>query len=139
MTIFGVGQGTGIRERGISVAARLREPILVLVCLRPVEGRGLPGLRSETPGARFNSYLALGISLLKELYGWRHVRIYQIDVFNLMLSVAASPGSYSLTNVTTPAQFLPVDPDTYLFWDDLHPTTKGHNIVAEAAAGVLSQ
>lgn len=89
--------------------------------------------------ALFNSYLGLGISLLKDLYGWRHVRIYQIDVFNLMLSVAASPGSYSLTNVTAPAQYMPVDPDTYLFWDDLHPTTKGHNIVAEAAASVLSQ
>jgi phospholipase/lecithinase/hemolysin len=28
---------------------------------------------------------------------------------------------------------MPVDPDTYLFWDDLHPTTHGHDIVAMTA------
>ncbi len=32
-----------------------------------------------------------------------------------------------------------VDPDTYLFWDDLHPTTHGHNILATAADKLLTQ
>jgi phospholipase/lecithinase/hemolysin len=32
---------------------------------------------------------------------------------------------------------MPVDPDTYLFWDDLHPTTHGHNILAVTAASIL--
>jgi outer membrane lipase/esterase len=31
-----------------------------------------------------------------------------------------------------------IDPDTYLFWDDLHPTTKGHEILAQTAAGILT-
>ncbi|MGB9078332.1 MAG: hypothetical protein WCC26_15955, partial [Terracidiphilus sp.] len=30
-------------------------------------------------------------------------------------------------------------PDTYLFWDDLHPTTRGHNILAIAAGKLLTQ
>ncbi len=32
-----------------------------------------------------------------------------------------------------------VDPDTYLFWDDLHPTTKGHEILAQTAASLLAR
>jgi phospholipase/lecithinase/hemolysin len=31
-----------------------------------------------------------------------------------------------------------MDPDTYLFWDDLHPTTKGHEILAQTAARILT-
>jgi len=31
-----------------------------------------------------------------------------------------------------------VDPDTYLFWDDLHPTTKGHDILAQTAASLIT-
>lgn len=31
-----------------------------------------------------------------------------------------------------------IDPDTYLFWDDLHPTTRGHNILAQVAFGMLA-
>jgi len=33
---------------------------------------------------------------------------------------------------------LPVNHDTFLFWDDLHPTTRGHNIMATAAINLLS-
>jgi phospholipase/lecithinase/hemolysin len=95
---------------------------------------------ASAASALFDSYLALGVTLLKDLYARRHVTIYQLDVFNLMRSIVASPASYSLTNVTDPAQFnIYVDPDTYLFWDDLHPTTRGHNILADAAAKLLSQ
>lgn len=90
--------------------------------------------------ALFNSYLAFGVSLLRELYARRHVAIYQLDAFRLLQSVVASPSTYSLMNVTDAAQgnYL-VNPDTYLFWDDLHPTTRGHNILADAAASVLSR
>lgn len=93
---------------------------------------------ASAASALFNSYLALGVSLLRDLYARRHVTIYRLDVFKLMLNVVASPSSYLLTNVTVAAQFMPVDPDTYLFWDDLHPTTRGHNILADAAESVLS-
>jgi phospholipase/lecithinase/hemolysin len=59
-------------------------------------------------------------------------------VFSLFNQIIASPSTYSLTNVTASSQGIAVDPDTYLFWDDLHPTTHGHNILATTAAGVLA-
>ncbi|HEV2327065.1 MAG TPA: SGNH/GDSL hydrolase family protein [Terracidiphilus sp.] len=94
---------------------------------------------ASAASALFNSYLALGVSLLRDLYAQKHVRIYQLDVFKLMGSIVASPTSYSLSDVKDAAQgnYL-VNPDTYLFWDDLHPTTRGHNILAGAAESVLS-
>ena len=86
----------------------------------------------------YNSYLEGGIVLLKDLYFWRHPKVYQLDVFRLMLSITASPGTYALSDIKDSAEGLPVDPDTFLFWDYLHPTTRGHNILAEAALNLLS-
>ena len=37
-----------------------------------------------------------------------------------------------------PAVTFKVDPDTYLFWDDLHPTASGHRILAEAAIKLVA-
>lgn len=95
-------------------------------------------LPATTESLLFNSYLAAGIALLKDSYARRHLTFYQLNVFNLFLRVVTSPGSYSLTNVKDPAEGLPVNPDTYLFWDDLHPTTRGHNILATAAIDLMS-
>jgi outer membrane lipase/esterase len=87
----------------------------------------------------FNGYLAIGIAVLKDVYPLRHLTFYQLDVFQLLVSAVASPSSYALTDVKDPAEGLEVDPDTYLFWDDLHPTTRGHNILAEAAYNLMSK
>jgi len=86
----------------------------------------------------FNTYLAGGIAVLKDLNRRRHLTIYQLNVFNLFRNIVSSPGSYALTNVRDSAEGLPVNPDTYLFWDDLHPTTRGHNILANAALDLMS-
>jgi phospholipase/lecithinase/hemolysin len=51
----------------------------------------------------------------------------------LFNNVVASPSKYSLVDVTASSQGIDVDPDTYLFWDGLHPTTHGHSILAVAA------
>ncbi len=88
----------------------------------------------------FNSYLSVGVSVLKDLNPRKHLTFYQLDVFSLLLRIDAAPLAYGLENVTSPSQGdTIVDPDTYLFWDSLHPTTHGHNILAVAALGLVNQ
>lgn len=88
----------------------------------------------------FDTYLATGVSVLKDVYWYRRLKVYQLNTFSLLNSIVAAPSAYSLANVKDPAQGqAQVDPDTYLFWDDLHPTTRGHNILAGSAEGLLTR
>jgi phospholipase/lecithinase/hemolysin len=88
--------------------------------------------------ALYNGYLKLGISLLQDLYRFRHLTVYQLDAFSLLSKIVASPAAFSIANASVPAEALPVDPDAYLFWDDIHPTTRGHNFLADTATGLLT-
>ena len=87
----------------------------------------------------YNEVLAGGIALIRDFNPTRHLNIAQLDVFSLFNKIVAAPASYSLVNVTTSSQGIAVDPDTYLFWDDLHPTTRGHNILAVTSASILAR
>jgi hypothetical protein len=49
-----------------------------------------------------------------------------VDIHSLFKQVT----QYGLTNVTTQAQSDPVNPDQYIFWDYLLPTTKMHQLIA---------
>jgi phospholipase/lecithinase/hemolysin len=61
------------------------------------------------------------------------IDIVGVDVYGLVESMLGDPSAYGFANVTTPAQGLSVDPNTYLFWDGVHPTTEGHYQVAKLA------
>jgi len=87
----------------------------------------------------FNHFLHDGLAILLDFNLRRHLHLSQLDVYALLNKVVASPSRYSLVNVTASSQGEPVNPDTYLFWDDLHPTTRGHRIIAERAAKVIAQ
>jgi phospholipase/lecithinase/hemolysin len=104
-----------------------------------LNGSPTTALPATAASLLFNSYLATGIGVLRDFYPHRKLAIYQLDTFRLLRSIVATHSAYSLTNVTAPAQGqFPLDPDTYLFWDDLHPTTRGHNILANGAIGLMT-
>ena len=66
------------------------------------------------------------------------ISLYRLDVYRLVYRLAANPEDYGFTNVSDPAQGEDIDPDEYLFWDEIHPTTAGHYQIAAAAFDLLS-
>jgi phospholipase/lecithinase/hemolysin len=73
------------------------------------------------------------------------VRIVPLDIFGLLNGIVAAPSAYGIVDATTPClQFGVVvgavcaQPQTYLFWDAIHPTAAVHKILAERALTVLT-
>jgi phospholipase/lecithinase/hemolysin len=66
-----------------------------------------------------------------------NIQLYGLDVWLNVIRVLAEPAKYGFTNVTDSSQDESVDPDHYLFWDDLHPTTAGDHEIAMEANRVL--
>jgi phospholipase/lecithinase/hemolysin len=63
------------------------------------------------------------------------ITINEIDVHGLFSRCIADPGAFGLTNVTDPAfdeatGQVVGNADEYLFWDTVHPTATGHQILA---------
>lgn len=86
----------------------------------------------------FNSTLSAALDLVTAFHAGRHLHVHRLNVFSLLQSVVASPAKFALTNVTQPSQgMIAVNPDQYLFWDDQHPTTAAHHILALAALKLL--
>lgn len=58
--------------------------------------------------------------------------IIPFDTFAALSVVTANPAAFGLTNVTEPCFTgitLCADPNQYLFWDTVHPTARGHQIL----------
>ena len=96
---------------------------------------------TSVPGTQasvvYNDLLGGGLAILRDFNRDRRLQLLQLNVFALFNKIVASPSKYSLVDVTASSQGIAVDPDTYLFWDDLHPTTRGHNILSCTAATLI--
>lgn len=58
--------------------------------------------------------------------------VQTFDIAGLLRTAVANPGANGLVNVTDACGArLDCDPETYLFWDGIHPTSGGHRIIAD--------
>lgn len=89
--------------------------------------------------AAFNALLAADLTNLLAEYHAQGVQLLIVrpNIYGAFLRLDRHKSLYGLANVTGSAQDRKVDPDRYLFWDEVHPTTKGHNIVARYVASFL--
>ena len=67
------------------------------------------------------------------------VQVYRLDVYDLFTKLTTNANAYGFTDVTSSSQTADgATPDTYLFWDDVHPTTAGHYQLAAQAYTLLT-
>ncbi|MBD2518800.1 SGNH/GDSL hydrolase family protein [Nostoc sp. FACHB-973] len=117
----------------------------------------LPGTRNSPTSKQLNDLVAeYNVELIKSINSLsqelNHVNIIFLDVNLLFQQILANPGQYGFTNamdsclgnsvlITIPASYPSLDcktnPNNFLFWDSIHPTTAGHKVIAEYAASVL--
>jgi phospholipase/lecithinase/hemolysin len=82
----------------------------------------------------FNAQWSADIATLQS----QGIQVFPLDVATLFAQISADPAASGFTNITDPAQGKTgIDPNTYLFWDDRHPTTAADALLANLAYNEL--
>jgi phospholipase/lecithinase/hemolysin len=81
----------------------------------------------------FNSGLGLALDSLSTLSG---MNLVEFDAYGFMNGVVANPAAYGFANVTDACLTASVcaDPSSYLFWDSVHFSARGHQLLGEQFA-----
>lgn len=90
----------------------------------------------------FNSALDSALDGFELTLPW--VQVSRVDSFSIITHMVFNPETYGLSN-TTEGCLTPMvkkgaicdNPDEYLFWDGLHPTRAGHELIAEQLMAVM--
>ncbi|MGZ8273658.1 MAG: SGNH/GDSL hydrolase family protein [Burkholderiaceae bacterium] len=110
------GSGASAIQLGTAMAAGFNGALATQV---------VPGLRAASPG----------------------LNLYYVDLGALSAEIAAAPANFGLTNIQAPcypffsAPAAPVcaTPNTYLWWDELHPTAAVHAIAADRVVAAIGR
>ena len=110
-----------------------------------------PAVRALAPGAQgaatqltiaYNGALD---QVLSDLHAGLGIKVVRLDVNALFGAVLAAPETFGLADVEDPCLTFFVTgsatcatPNQYLFWDGIHPTTTGHDLIARAALQALT-
>ncbi|MDQ8028085.1 MAG: SGNH/GDSL hydrolase family protein [Brevundimonas sp.] len=93
---------------------------------------------ADFAGQQFNS--ALLSRLMTTAAGQPNTNIILMDLYKISDPLAANPGRFGLTNVTQSCfngVTVCANPDSYLYWDGVHPTAAGHRLIAQLANDYL--
>ena len=100
-----------------------------------VRARGGQALaEARAPSGQFNAALD---RLLAAFDGGPPLRLHRLDVYAMGERVRADPAAFGFNDVTRGCSTLRAC-EGYLFWDDVHPTTRAHGHLAEAAFRAVS-
>jgi phospholipase/lecithinase/hemolysin len=98
-------------------------------------------LLASTLTIQFNDALERTLVMLETELG---IHITRLDLYSFINSVVTDPDAYGLVNVTEPcinpsvhAGAICDHPDSYLFWDGIHPTRAAHLLIANEALDVM--
>jgi len=93
---------------------------------------------AEFAGTSFNNALLSGLMTTAAARPGTNIILF--DIFKIGTTLAANPTAFGLTNVTD-ACFIGgivcATPSTFLFWDGVHPTAAGHQLIARLANDYL--
>jgi len=64
--------------------------------------------------------------------------IYRPDAWRNTIRIFSDGRRYGFFNTYAPSQGANVNPDQFLFWDDVHPSTSGHYQIAKAAFDTIT-
>lgn len=96
------------------------------------DGRNPTNLEKST--IAFNKGLATTITTLNQNYD---LNLISVDAYSLFNKAIHNPAKYGFNNVKNPCLALlevcQQDPSKFLFWDDVHPTTTAHKLIADKA------
>ena len=97
------------------------------------------GSKAVEEARRLTEHLNLAIeSKLKTLHpSATRYRIYRLDVAAMARQALYDPGSFGLTDISTPCRESG-HCRNHLFWDEIHPTTDAHARLAEAALDTIA-
>ena len=102
-----------------------------------------PGYRNTATAASLtqralahNANLAAALQTLRTQLPTCNILLF--DVYAEFNRILANPAAYGFTNTTDQAmQATGANPDTYLFWDTVHPTAAAHRLIAADAYALL--
>lgn len=99
------------------------------------------GLVAERTALSLEHNAALALAIDGLMVALPDITIHFFDVFSLFAQLVADPAAQGFDNVTDRCfeglsgigggGAVCVDPDTYLFWDDVHPTARAHAILGQ--------
>ena len=140
----------------IGIVTQLRNAGAKYILVATVPDLGLtPAFRAQGPAVQATG-TALTTSYNTSLFSGlasRGLRVIPLDTFNLLREITAAPAAYGFSNIAgtacqpqitansltcNPSTYVtPNAPNTYLFADGVHPTSRAHQIVSQYAVSVL--